>query len=642
MRKAALQKINIPDVVDDLGRLRLGMDALTEAPVGPATGSPTEEPDGDRSRFRLPRPVSAAQAHLVSLLAYVALTGVAYWPVVGHLRSRILADSGDGAFYLWDMWWFPRALLHGQNPFHTDSVLHPLGANLGFNTILAPISLASWPIQKLFGLAVAANAVQLGAVVFAGLGMYLLALQAGAARFPAFVAGAVFAFTPYRIGQAPGHFNLNHTWLLVFGLWALLRLYERPSRGRAALLGGMLALTLWSDGYYSVILGLAVLTVLGWRWGDSLRPEVLRHLGLAALVAALLTLPLLGAMVTDLRGGELDPIPGWGGADVYSADVLSWITPSRDRRLLPDMLSGVDPVLTRGERLIFPTWTLLALGAAGAIWAGRRRSSIWVAIFIVFFLLSLGPFLQVNGWTGGAFRRFQTPFSVPLPGMALGSIPVVNGVRDPARFAVMAVLALTVLGALVLTRLQGRHGRFGMAVAGVVAVMALAESLPSKAITLPSAIPAPYKAIAADPGRGAVMEIPIQWRTGFGAYGEWNGDHTLFLYYATLHRKPMVNGMMPRYRQRTLDRLMRTPVYDEMLGFFTGPTAGVVESVPAGRPPGEPHPPATFTTADLRELGIGYVVYHRERPRPAAFDYLTRLQMPVLADDGTVMVWKVP
>lgn len=576
------------------------------------------------------------------LLGYLALTGAVYWPVLTNPRSRILADSGDGTFFLWNLWWLPRTVFGGDNPFHTGAVFHPLGANLGFNTILAPVSLLSWPLQKVFGLAMAANAVQLAAVVLTGLGTYLIATCVGATRIPAFVAGVIFAFTPYRMSQAPGHWNLNHTELLVFGLWALLRVYERPTKGRAAFLGLMLALTAWSDGYYSVFLGFAVLIVLAWRWKETVRPETLRRLGFAVLVAALLSAPLLVAMANDLRHHELDPIPGWGGADAYQADLMSWVTPQRDRRLLPDMMTGVDPILFQGERTIFPTWTLSVVGLIGAIWGVRRRRGMWVVFFGIFFVLSLGPFLQANGWRGDAFSRFDTPFSIPLPGLVLGWIPVVNGVRDPARFAVMAVLALTVLAALALTRLQVRHRTAGTVAAVVVGVLALAESLPSHTPTLPAQIPPAYAAIAADPGTGAVMEIPLQWRTGFGLYGDIEGDHTRFLYYATRHGKPMVNGMMPRYRQRTLDRLLRIPVYDQMQGLLPGFAAGVIESVPAGRPPGEPHPPATFTAADLWALRIGYVVYHRTAPRPDAAAYIEKLGLPVLSDDGNVIVWKVP
>lgn len=580
--------------------------------------------------------------HLRATAGFVALTVAVYWPVVAHPSTRILADGGDGAFFLWNMWAWPTALLHGHSPFHTGAVFHPLGAHTAFDTILAPVNVLSWPVQRLFGLAVAANLVQLSAVVLSGLGAYLLALQAGATPAPAFLAGSAFAFTPYRLGHIAPHFNLNHTELLPFGLLVLLRLYERPTRGRAVAVGVVAAIAWWSDSYYSAFLAIAAGLVVAWRWRASVTRPVLVALGQALAVAGLLALPLLVGMAQDLHRHELDPVPGWGGADVTSADVVSWVAPPPGRRFVPDVMTGVVATATRGESAIFPTWTLLALAGAGAIWGGRRRRGLWLVLFGVFSVLSLGPFLQVNGWTGDRYHRFLRSYSVPMPYQALRAVPIVNGVRVPARFAVVAVLALCVLASLALTRLGRRDGRAGLVVAAVALALILAESLPQGTTTLPAAIPAAYRKVAADPGRGAVLEIPLQWHTGYGNYGEWNGDHSIFLYYATEHGKPMVNGVLPRYPVRKLDRLERIPVFDQLLGFQTDASPAIYQPLPAGRPTGEPHPPPTFTPTDLRQLGIGYVVYHRDRPRPAAFDYLSRLGLPVLADDGTVIVWKVP
>ncbi len=39
--------------------------------------------------------------------------------------------------------------------------------------------------------------------------------------------------------------------------------------------------------------------------------------------------------------------------------------------------------------------------------------------------------------------------------------------------------------------------------------------------------------------------------------------------------------------------------------------------------------------------GIDFVVYHRDDPAPDALRYIEALDLPVLADDGTVIVWKV-
>jgi hypothetical protein len=310
------------------------------------------------------------------------------------------------------------------------------------------------------------------------------------------------------------------------------------------------------------------------------------------------------------------------------------------------MLSDADPRVRQGESLIFPGWTLLVLGLAGMVLGRgpnrRRRTGVWVLLFGVFFVLSLGPFLHVNGWQGDRFERFTVPFSVPLPYLGLQKIGLVNEIRAPARFAVVAILALAVLAALALTRLSQARRRLGIAAVALAVPLALAEALPPHPVTISAAIPAAYGAIARDPDPGAVLEIPMQWHTGFGNYGDWDGDHSMLMYYATRHRRATVNGIVSRYRRKDLDAFLRLPVYDQLLGFFTDRDPALYFPAEAGRPPGEPHPPPTFGPADLRSMGIGYVVYHRNRPRPGAYDYLAGLGMPVLADDGTVIVWKVP
>lgn len=630
------------------------------AEVGSSTSPPAvadepvvevEGPD-DRPRRRGPpslrRIPPVLRVHGPALAGYAALTAAVYWTVVTNLRTRILADQSDGAFFLWNLWSAPKAVLSGHSPFHTSGIFHPFGADIAFNTTLLSVGLVAWPVQKLFGLAVAANLAQLAAVVASGFCAYLLALRAGATRLPAFYAGSAFAFCAYRGVHLSPHFNLNQTWLLPLGLLLLLRLYDRPSRGRAVALGALGGIAWYTDVYYSVFLGLACAVTGLWHWRTTFSPAVLVRLAQAVAVAGIVTLPVTVAMAQEYFGTGRDPVPGWGGSDVLSADVVSWVAPPEGRRFLPDMLGGVDPTVRQGERIIFPGWTLLALGLAGIGLGGGpkgpgwRRRGVWVALAAVFFVLSLGPFLQVNGWTGDRYLRFHRTFSVPLPYLALQKVGLANELRAPARFAIVAILALVVLAALALTRLQRARPRLGVIAVAVAVPLALAEGLPKAPVTIPSAIPAAYGAIARDPGRGAVLEIPLQWHTGFGRYGDWGGDHSMFVYYATRHGRPMVNGIVSRYRRRDLDALQRLPVYDQLLGFFPDRDPALYFPATAGRPPGEPHPPATFGAGDLRALGIGYVVYHRDRPRPEAHDYLAGLGLPVLADDGTVIVWKVP
>jgi hypothetical protein len=216
-----------------------------------------------------------------------------------------------------------------------------------------------------------------------------------------------------------------------------------------------------------------------------------------------------------------------------------------------------------------------------------------------------------------------------MPYQLLNLIPVVNGVRVPGRFSVVGMLALDVLAALALDRLMAlsRAGsRRRLVVPAAALLLVMVEFFPQGMVTQSPRIPKPYAAIAADPGHGAVLEIPLQWRTGYGDFGDVHSDHSIFLYYATRHGKPEAGGMVARYPKRSRQALLDNPVYAQVVPLEEG----------------DPKFMATFDTVDLRQGGIGYVVYHRNEGRPAALAYFTELHLPVLADDGTVLVWKVP
>ncbi|MGH9035366.1 MAG: hypothetical protein ACRD0O_06340 [Acidimicrobiia bacterium] len=592
-----------------------------------------------------PRLRAATKAHGPALAGFLALTLAFFWPILVDLRTRILVEGGDGAFFLWNLWWVPRALFEGHNPFTTTTMdlFHPVGVATAFNTSIPLVGFVSWPLQQLFGLAVAANLTQLAAVVLSALGAYLLALHVGASRLPAFFAGVAFAFTPWRLGHLAAHVNLNHTELLPFAFLALLRLYDRPSRGRAVALGVMGGVTFLTNGNYALFLAMAAVVVAAWHWRETFTRAFLVRAGQAVLVAGLIALPMLGAMVHEaVIERSLDPIPGWGGADVFKADLASWLAPPPGRRFLPDMLGRVNPAATRGESMVFPTWTLLAVGLAGMI-AGGRRSRIWTLLTFVFGILSLGPFLEVNGWRGSGFTRFDIGFGVPLPYLLLQQLRFLNELRVPGRFCVVAILSLSVLGALALTRLARARPRAGMVAVAVAVPLLLAEALPAGFVpTMPSAIPRAYDAIAADDSPGAVLEIPLQWQTGLGNYGDWEGVHTVFMYYATRHRRPIAGSVVSRYPAKDLERLVDIPVYDQIMGLQPGTPEGTYLPVPVGRPAGAEYPDPSFTVADLRRSRIGFVVTHRDRPRPAVEAYLDGLGLPVLADDGTVVVRTVP
>ena len=566
--------------------------------------------------------------HLVPMGGFAALITGFFWPGIRHFGTQVMSAGGDGSTFLWAYWAMPRAALRLDNPFVTDRLFHPVGVDLAFHTTTPSAIVLSWPLAELFGVGVALNVLQLVAVFSSALGAYLLALKVCGDRRAAFFAGVAFAFVPYRFVHAGGHFNLIHAEVLPFGLLALLRLLERPTRGRAAALGAVVGLTFLTDFYYTVFLLLGLAVVLAAR-RDQLSAAVARRLAEGAAVAAVVALPLLVPMLGALRAGELDPLPGWGGADLWSADAVSWFLPWEAHPLWGSAVEDVRLRLrARGEGVVYPGLVVLGLAVAGRELGDRARRRGWSALALTAGVLALGPFLQIGGRSGSGFSYLGREFALPLPYLALHFVPVVNGVRVPGRFAILAILALDVLAALALASITRRWPSRGNLAVGAAVVVVLVELLPGAVGTHPIEAPSPYRAIAADPDPGAVLEIPLQWQSGVAVVGDTSPprDDSIFLYYATVHGKPLVSGHVSRYPSDRLDRLTRIPVYRQVLAL-------------TGEPGFDDAP--TFDAGDLREAGIGFVVYHRDRPEPAALAYLRGLDLEPLADDGRIMAWKV-
>ena len=569
-----------------------------------------------------------ARRHLPALGGYAVLTALFFWEVVAHINTRILSDGRDGATFLWSMWALPKELFSGHNPFVTDLMFHPVGARLGFHSNIPLESFLAAPVAKVIGFAAAANLVRLGAAVLSAFGAYLLAFHECRDRLPAFVAGAAFAFAPYQIANSYGHFNLQQTQFLPFGILALLLLYERPTHVRALATGLVLAACVWTDLYYTFFLLFAWALIVVWHFRSTLRRTFLVRTAEAAGIAAVVSAPMAFEMVRELVSfKELDRLYGWGQAELYSADLLSWVVPPQWHPLWGATFAHLNEYVTGGDRMTFPGYVLLALGIAGAIFGATRRRHMWTVMAAGFAILSFGPFLHVNGWQGSRFTAVGTRFTIPMPFAVVHKVPVVSGIRTPGRFSIMTVLALSVLAALALVRLGRRIPRAKAVLCGAALGLMLLEFLPGRLPFQHAAVPAPYKAIAHDPGRGAVLELPMVFRWGFGALGKPVADANIHLYYAIDHGKPLVSGFHARYPQRRVLALEAIPLYRQVLA-LQGETRFLDR--------------ATFGVDDLRRERIGYVVYHRDNPQPKALEYITGLHLPVLAEDRDMTVWKVP
>jgi hypothetical protein len=160
-------------------------------------------------------------------------------------------------------------------------------------------------------------------------------------------------------------------------------------------------------------------------------------------------------------------------------------------------------------------------------------------MLIVAVLLSLGPFLVILGRTT----------RVPLPYLLFYYlIPGFHAMRVPARFALLAMLAASVLAAFGFLKisefLQNRLGLgqpwtyrlqtlLALCWIGLFTLELSFQPLPLSGIPSGQEVPPVYRRLATQPLAGPIIELPL---------GKSFWEALKYTYFSTYHWLPLVNG----------------------------------------------------------------------------------------------------
>jgi hypothetical protein len=143
----------------------------------------------------------------IAAIASVLIAIVMAWPLVLHLGDVVPRDIGDPLAEAWQPAWGGHALLHQPLHFFDANRFWPLKDSLAFGD-----ALIGYAPTGIFGSGPHAAMVRydllfLFAYVLAFFGAYLLARELGLGPGGAAIAGAAFAFAPYRLEQ-DGHLQV--------------------------------------------------------------------------------------------------------------------------------------------------------------------------------------------------------------------------------------------------------------------------------------------------------------------------------------------------------------------------------------------------------------------------------------------------
>jgi hypothetical protein len=482
------------------------------------------------------------------LAIYLALSVVMTWPLAARLGHMIPVDEGNDTWvHLWTFWWLQEALLESMNPYFTPYLAYPTGVSLTSQNIAWLNFAILFPLQLAFGGDSAYALSYLAIFTLNAYAMYLFAGEQLRSRTAAFLAGLVFGFWPHTLAGA-GHPNLI---LLAWLPLALLYLGRTLRTGGwrncllAALFLALLGVTRWQ-----------LWTVALWPVGFFVLGELVRHPhqiwrkvvmllatgGGALILVSPLLLPVVISQWTRPFADELliyEP--------AFATDLLSFVVPHEQLSLwLPVVERLPEHLRWRQPEVSFVGYSILTLAVLATVWRWRQ-AHVWLWIAVALVVLALGPVVTVGQQ---ALPTLPTPYRL-VEEWLLNQI-----LRRPDRYQVFLGLPLAMLAGLGFSVLQGKLAARGRTLLLVgFALVILAEYWQHPYPLAATATPVWYEQIAETPAEFGILGVPVGSRLA----------DKFYMYYQTIHRKPIVGGHISRPPRESIGFMAASPFLYDLL-----------------------------------------------------------------------------
>jgi hypothetical protein len=472
-------------------------------PLRRRTGErPNLRPRFATKRFDSPNTLvtfSGVIANAGAVFGYVALAVACYFDLWARGLTHTYLYHNDGIAMMWFLNWLPYALGHGLNPFHAGLLNVPHGVNVLQQTSVQAVAFLLAPVSIVFGPVAAFNFGLALGLAGSATSMYFVSRRFIRWRGAAFVAGLLYGFGPYEIGQGIDHLNLCFCVLppVILLMVHDIAIGKGNMRRKGIWLGVLAAVQFFISIEIlatTALMSVVLLLAMAVRGRRHLREGLRAALpGLAWAIGV---------------GGALLAYPAWyavAGPDhvngpvqvtaLYRADLLGSIVPDGLMRLAPSSLVGMANTFAGNwnENGSYLGITLLVVLIIGALWLRKRGDvRVLLAVGLTAFIFSLGSRLVVKS-TPAALRNGAATGSVPLPWALLERLPLLGNVL-PARFTLYEDLAGAMLLGIIIDRLHAATAtRRPAPVAALaplgVAVFALFPLVP--AIPYPFARPVP-------------------------------------------------------------------------------------------------------------------------------------------------------
>lgn len=546
-------------------------------------------------------------------------------PVLPDPTHLAIGHPGNDIWnHVWGYWWTGWAVEHGSLPLHTKLLGWPNGGSLWFIDVFN--GLLTLPIQWIGGPVAAYNGGIWLNLVLCGVGAYALARRVTGSTEGAALAGVAYMTAPHLLAQMYNGISetVSAGWLPL-AILAMLNASEDPTPRKGAIAGLAVAVNAVANWYYGLFSGIVLIGLLlqaGLREGRRrfrLRrwkaPAVMLIVG-GCVAAAIAAVPF-GLFAQSMGAADAlvtrDPGFVWMTLVMHNmTDALALVHPGK--YYSPDLHEAF------GEDLI----VVVYLGAA--LWIPAillfltpfaRQAEPWALLLGLFVLLSLGPFLFVDGHYVQVAGGW-----LPLPFLALFQwFPMFSRISHAYRFTVGSTLALAVLAAFAVKAgprygLAARWVALGIGSARVVEAFFFSPAVFPLPVSLVS-VPAIYKTLAA----GAVIDLPITMPVL---------ARSKLLVNQIIHQQPVpfgLNDPVPRYLHEN---------------YYTHYIVALERRSTMFLPPEIPDIDLVAAKQNLLDHGARWIVVHRDSYTSDQYTRVAHfldLTAQAVGDDGTVRVY---
>ena len=392
-------------------------------------------------------------------------------------------------------------------------------------------------------------------VVFGGYGCYLLANNFNRNYLSSIIAGIIFTFTTYHMAHSFVHIGLSMVvWLPIFVLF-LFKLLEKQSKYYSIVGGIIFFLVSFTHLYYSVFItmfSIIFFAVYIFRQKKVSNKTFITNFSILLTIGLISTSVLFLLNPTSDDGFTMRPL---FEHNIFSINLENLIlpVPEHTTQILSDygiifsFYSFVDKPITSSyglqiENLVFVGYAVIFLSTLAIIRYRQKHVWFWLLICGIFVLMSLGPELKI----------FNESTGIILPDkLFYDTVPEWDETRVPARFIVMANLALAVLASYAVYGLiKNKFSSFKqqLVLTTIIGFVILFEfsMIPFPSFSEP--IPSVYEEIKNDESKFAVLAAPI------GGTGDMRlMSNPEILYHQIYHEKPIYGGFESRIPLDILD-----------------------------------------------------------------------------------------